>query len=31
MHRDGPYLVVTDNYRCGGMNVTFTGLYRRAD
>lgn len=31
MHRDGPYLVVTDNYRCGGMNVTFTGLYRRAN
>jgi hypothetical protein len=31
MHRDGPYLVVTDNYRCGGMNVTFSGLYRRAN
>lgn len=29
MRRDGPYLVVNDNYECGGMNVTFTGLYRR--
>lgn len=26
----GPYLVVQDNLRCGGMNVTFSGLYRRA-
>lgn len=31
MHRDGPYLVVQDNHRCGGMNVTFTGLYRRGN
>lgn len=30
MHREGPYLVVSDNYRCGGMNVTFSGVYRRA-
>ena len=26
----GPYLLVTDNNQCGGMNVTFTGAYRRA-
>jgi hypothetical protein len=26
----GPYLVVADNGRCGGQNVTFTGVYRRA-
>lgn len=25
----GPWLVVTDNLRCGGANVTFTGIYRR--
>lgn len=25
----GPYLLVEDNLRCGGMNVTFTGAYRR--
>lgn len=25
----GPYLVVQDNLRCGGMNVSFSGLYRR--
>ena len=25
----GPYLVVQDNGRCGGLNVTFTGVYRR--
>ncbi|MBB4099687.1 hypothetical protein [Sphingomonas kyeonggiensis] len=25
----GPYLVARDNGRCGGMNVTFTGTYRR--
>src|SRR5579864_675225 len=29
MWRLGPYLVVADNRRCGGMNVTFTGVYRR--
>jgi len=25
----GPYLVVADNGDCGGMNVTFSGFYRR--
>jgi hypothetical protein len=25
----GPYLVARDNLRCGGMNVSFTGAYRR--
>jgi len=29
MWRLGPYLVAADNGRCGGMNVTFTGVYRR--
>ncbi len=28
--RLGSYLVAADNVRCGGMNVTFTGVYRRA-
>jgi hypothetical protein len=28
--RLGPYLVVVDNVRCGGMNVTFAGIYRKA-
>jgi len=27
--RLGPYLVAVDNLRCGGMNVTFTGVYRK--
>ncbi|MGF6230860.1 hypothetical protein QFZ27_004815 [Inquilinus ginsengisoli] len=27
--RLGPYLVAADNVMCGGMNVTFTGVYRR--
>ena len=27
--RLGPYLVATDNLQCGGMNVTFAGVYRR--
>ena len=26
----GPYLVVFDNLGCGGMNVSFTGIYQRA-
>jgi hypothetical protein len=26
----GPYLAVEDNVQCGGHNVTFTGIYRRA-
>jgi hypothetical protein len=25
----GPYLVVSDNKRCGGVNVTFDGVYRK--
>ncbi len=25
----GPYLVAADNKRCGGVNVTFDGVYRR--
>ena len=25
----GPYLVVRDNMMCGGMNVSFTGIYRK--
>ena len=29
--RLGPYLVAQDNVRCGGMNVTFTGVYRKAN
>ena len=29
MWRMGPYLVVVDNDRCGGANVSFTGVYRR--
>jgi hypothetical protein len=27
----GPYLAVHDNGMCGGMNVSFTGVYRRRD
>lgn len=26
----GPYLAVQDNLRCGGMNVSFSGVYQRA-
>ena len=29
MLRRGPYLVVESNSACGGMNVTFSGAYRR--
>ncbi len=29
MRRVGPYLVVEDNQGCGGMNVSFTGVYVR--
>jgi len=25
-----PYLIVADNNKCGGMNVSFSGVYRRA-
>ncbi|WP_342242138.1 hypothetical protein, partial [Inquilinus sp. OTU3971] len=28
--RLGPYLVAADNLMCGGMNVTFTGVYGRS-
>jgi hypothetical protein len=31
MWRLGPYLAVGDNNSCGGTNVTFSGVYRRAD
>ncbi len=29
MWRKGPYLAVTDNFSCGGNNVTFGGVYRQ--
>jgi len=29
MSQMGPYLFVVDNMNCGGLNVTFTGLYTR--
>jgi hypothetical protein len=29
MQRLGPYLLVKDNNNCGGMNVSFTSVYRR--
>ena len=29
LRRLGPWLVVEDNLACGGMNVTFRGIYRR--
>jgi hypothetical protein len=29
MQRIGPWLLVEDNQQCGGIMVTFTGLYRR--
>lgn len=29
LRRLGPYLAAFDNNRCGGLNVTFTGVYRR--
>lgn len=29
--RLGPYLLAADNWRCGGFNVSFTGLYVRTD
>jgi hypothetical protein len=29
MKRVGPWLVVDDNNNCGGMNVTFRGIYQR--
>jgi len=27
VHRRGPYLIVDDDSRCGGMNVRFQGIY----
>ncbi|ALM83237.1 hypothetical protein [Bordetella sp. N] len=29
MVRRGPYLVVEDNYKCGGLNVSFGGVYKQ--
>ncbi|MET0247678.1 MAG: hypothetical protein ABW182_13090 [Sphingomonas sp.] len=29
MVRRGPYLLARDNNKCGGLNVSFTGFYRR--
>lgn len=31
LRRLGPYLLVEDNQSCGGMNVTFSGLYVRSE
>jgi hypothetical protein len=31
MQRVGDLTAVEDNSRCGGVMVTFTGLYRRED
>jgi hypothetical protein len=30
LHRRGPYLVASDNNNCGGLNVSFSGIYTRA-
>jgi hypothetical protein len=30
LHRRGPYLVVSDNGNCGGLNVSFGGIYTKA-
>lgn len=30
LRRAGPYLLVEDNRMCGGLNVSFTGLYAKA-
>jgi hypothetical protein len=30
MRRLGPYLPVSDNNNCGGMNVSFSGLYKKS-
>ena len=29
LRRAGPWLIVDDNMGCGGLNVTFRGVYRR--
>jgi hypothetical protein len=30
LHRRGPYLVASDNANCGGLNVSFGGIYTKA-
>ena len=30
LHRRGPYLVASDNGNCGGLNVSFSGIYTKA-
>ena len=30
MRRLGPYLVASDNLSCGGMNISFTGVYTKS-
>lgn len=30
LHRRGPYLIASDNGNCGGLNVSFNGIYARA-
>jgi len=30
LHRRGPYLVASDNNNCGGLNVSFSGIYTKA-
>ena len=30
LHRRGPYLVASDNNNCGGLNVSFNGIYTKA-
>ena len=30
LHRRGPYLVASDNNNCGGLNVSFSGIYSKA-
>lgn len=29
LHRRGPYLIASDNGNCGGLNVSFNGIYAR--
>ena len=30
LHRRGPYLIASDNGNCGGLNVSFDGIYTKA-
>ena len=30
LRRRGPYLVASDNGNCGGLNVSFNGIYTKA-